>query len=142
MNIDHLNRLGSKLRTEWLPNEPGKNNIDAAIEALGDILGTFMPSVRVWRTAQLTDGRIVGCFAETAEAAVVDLAFWWGVDVAWVVDDPGCLIHARYRATVLVKDHQTARWPVTSAPVDHPAPMGVAKPEAVQVALFDMFELS
>lgn len=142
LNLDVTNATAAELHRAWLPNPPGENDLDAAMKALDAARAGYPSTGRVWRTAQLADGRICGCFADSIEDAALTTAFWWGVDVAWIVDDPDCLIHARYRATVLVKDHQTARWPVTSAPVDHPVPVGVAEPEAVQVALFNMGEVS
>lgn len=142
IDLVELNMKASALHREWLPAEPGSNDLDAAMKAIDAARAGYPSTGRVWRTAQLADGRICGCFADSIEDAALTTAFWWGVDVAWIVDDPDCLIHARYRATVLVKDQQTARWPVTSAPAVHPVPVGVAEPEAVQVALFDMFELS
>lgn len=54
------------------------------------------PGDRNWHTAQLTDGHVVGVWAESADEAELDLTVWWGVRCHWVVADPGCQLFHEY----------------------------------------------
>lgn len=40
--------------------------------------------------AQLSDGHVVGVWAQSTDEAELDLTVWWGVRCHWVAADPGC----------------------------------------------------
>lgn len=44
---------------------------------------------RIWHTAQLVDGHVVGVWADSAAEAELDLTVWWGVHCHWVTPDLG-----------------------------------------------------
>lgn len=79
---------------------------------------------RMWRSAQLVDGRIVGSWAETLLEAQIELEVWWGAAVAWIVEDPDVLVYRRYlgeASTAETRSREAITFPVTSGPVDHPS---------------------
>lgn len=85
--------------------------IDAELKARG-----VQAAASTWRTAQLKDGRVVGVFADSLEAAELDLTIWWGSACHWVVDDSECRILDEYRpsgragATVSIRSSEHHRY--------------------------------
>jgi hypothetical protein len=94
--------------------------IDEALETRDISAGA-----RVWHTAQLVDGRIVGVWADSPEEAELDLSVWWAIACHWVVPDPDCRIRDEYfphgKTSANVADR---RFPLTSprSPRDRFAP--------------------
>lgn len=54
------------------------------------------PGERVWHTAQIVDGRVVGVWANSVEEAELELTVWWKQRCHWVVPDADCRIREEY----------------------------------------------
>lgn len=65
--------------------------IDATLAARGVDSGD-----RNWHTAQLSDGHVVGVWAQSVDEAELDLTVWWGIRCHWVAVDPGCRLFDEY----------------------------------------------
>ena len=49
-----------------------------------------------WFTAQLSDGRVAGRFADSPEEAELEISIWWAQSCAWVVDDSEYRVYEEY----------------------------------------------
>ena len=142
MGIQYTNLLASKFREQFFPDLRAKKiTLDRVIKEMHKVEAGIHREKYGWRTGQLENGKIAGCFSDSAEHAAFDLAVWWGSPVVWIVDDPDCVVHGRYEARLRRQDWPDARFPVTDGPVNDPVPIPVSvqvKPDEYgQLSLFD-----
>lgn len=72
---------------------------------------------RAWWTAQNSEGRIIGVWAESYEQAVIDLGSAWDAPIVWCVTDTALTIRNRYPRG---KQGEPCIHPVTSEPIPGP----------------------
>ncbi|MHA3724338.1 hypothetical protein ACXR2T_10705 [Leucobacter sp. HY1910] len=92
-------------------------------------LGEVRGGTHLWKTAQLEDGRIVGCQGETVLAAQLSIEVWWGSPVVWIVPDGSSRVHDRYLgevSTAATRSREARTFPVTAGPLEYPTRDGVA----------------
>lgn len=65
--------------------------VDQALEALGIVAGP-----RLWHSAQLDDGHVVGIWATSVEEAEIELTVWWEGHCYWVIPDADCRVRDEY----------------------------------------------
>ena len=111
------------------------DQVESERRAWLDVHDSAQPD-RTWWTAQLTSGRITGCWAVSVLAASLFLETGWGVETAWCVRDPDGLVMSRYRDTVMVKDQYSALWVVTSGPVEFPQVLSRQGSDVEELTLF------